>query len=49
MSEMLEFNVQMLQKLAAWMLCEPIVYFVGMVLLCFVVGVVLSFIRSARL
>ena len=49
MSEMLEFNVQMLQKLAAWLLTEPIIYFVGMVLLCFVVGVVLSFVRSARL
>ena len=49
MSEMLEFNVQMLQKLAAWLLTEPIIYFVGMVLLCFVAGVVLSFVRSARL
>ena len=46
---MLEFNVQMLQKLAAWLTTEPIIYFVGMVLLCFVVGVVLSFVRSARL
>ncbi len=49
MSEMLDFNVQMLQKLAAWMLSEPIVYFVGMILLCFVFGIVLNFIRSARL
>ena len=49
MSEMLEFNVQMLQKLAAWLITEPIIYFVGMVLLCFVVGVVLNFVRSARL
>ena len=48
MSEMLDFNVQMLGKLADWLLSEPIVYFVGMVLMCFVVGVVLNFIRSCR-
>ena len=46
---MLDFNVQMLGKLADWLLSEPIVYFVGMVLMCFVVGVVLNFIRSCRL
>ena len=39
---MLDFNVQMLGKLADWLLSEPIVYFVGMVLMCFVVGVVLN-------
>lgn len=49
MSEMLDFNMQMLQFLAAWLMMEPIVYFVGMVLLCFIVGVVLNFIRSCRL
>lgn len=49
MSDMLAFNVQMLQYLATWLMMEPIVYFVGMVLLCFIVGVVLNFIRSCHL
>ena len=40
MSEMLDFNVQMLGKLADWLLSEPIVYFVGMVLMCFVMVII---------
>ena len=45
---MLDFNVQMLGKLADWLLSEPIVYFVGMVLMCFVVGVVLAAFETLR-
>ena len=46
MSEMLDFNVQMLGKLADWLLSEPIVYFVGMVLMCFVAA--FETLRSSR-
>lgn len=48
MDEMLSFNVQMLAALADWLMMPPIIYFVGMVLLCFVVGIILNFIRQSR-
>ena len=49
MSEMLDVIVQRLGKLVAWLLSEPIVYSVGVVLMCFVVSVVLNCICSCRL